>query len=245
MANVATGSVLLTVKFDNITSSINSQLGSAFSSASKTASSAGAKTGTSFSSGVSAKVGAVAGVVSTIASGAFGAISSSLGSAISRVDTLNNYPKVMQSLGYSSSEATASIKKISSSLQGLPSSTNGVASMVQRLAPLCSSLDEATNLGLALNNMMLASGASTSDVSRAMQQYTQMVSKGTVDLQSWRTLQEVMPGQLTQVAQSLLGASASSDDLYKALQNGTLSMDEFNNKIMELNESGGDGFASF
>ena len=242
---VARGSVLLTPKFENLTSSITSQLESAFSGVSTTSTKAGAKAGAGFSAGVSAKVGAVAGVVSSVASTAFNTISSSLGSAISRVDTLNNFPKVMSSLGYSSEEATASIQKISTSLQGLPSSTNGVASMVQRLAPLCDSLDEATNLGLALNNMMLSSGASTADVSRAMQQYTQMLSKGAVDLQSWRTLQEVMPGQLNQVAQALLGAAADSNDLYTALQSGTLSMDEFNDKIMELNESGGDGFASF
>lgn len=242
---VARGSVLLTPKFENLTSSITTQLESAFSGVSTTASKAGSQTGASFSAGVSAKVGAVAGVVSSIASTAFNTISSSLGSAISRVDTLNNYPKVMQSLGYTSEDATASISKIASALDGLPSSTDGVASMVQRLAPLCDSLDEATTLGLALNNMMLSSGASTADVSRAMQQYTQMLSKGAVDLQSWRTLQEVMPGQLNQVAQALLGAAADSNDLYSALQSGTLTMDEFNDKIMELNESGGEGFASF
>lgn len=245
MANVATGSVLLTVKFDNITSSINSQLGSAFSSASKTASSTGSSAGSGFSTGFAAKLGGIAGIVGAGVSAAASLVTSSLSGAVSRVDTLNNFPKVMSNLGYSSQDAANSISKIGDSLDGLPSSTNEVAGMVQQLAPLCSNLDEATNLGLALNNMMLASGASTSDVSRAMQQYTQMVSKGTVDLQSWRTLQEVMPGQLNQVAQALLGTSANSTDLYEALQNGTLSMDDFNNAVMSLNDNGINGFASF
>ena len=244
-ATVAQGSVLLDVKFDNIETSISTQLSEALSGASSQGTKAGSDTGTSFSTSLATKAGVISGVVSSVVSAAGSAISNGLSSAVSRVDTLNNFPKVMQNLGYSSDEASASIDKIQKSLQGLPSSTNDVASVVQTLAPMCDSLDEATTLGLSLNDMMLASGASTSDVNRAMTQYTQMLSKGSVDLQSWRTLQEVMPGQLDQLAQSLLGAGASSTDLYSALQDGTLSMDDFNNAVMELDQNGGDGFASF
>ena len=245
MADVAKGSVLLTPKFDNLMGTINQELNSALSSVSSTATKSGSNAASSFSGGFSAKVGGIMGVASTIASGAFSAISNSMTAAISRADTLNNYPKVMQNLGYSAEDASASISKISSSLDGLPSSTDSVASMVQQLAPLTSGLDEATDLGLALNNMMLASGASTADVSRAMQQYTQILSKGVPDMQDWKTLQEVMPGQLNQVAQSLLGAGASSNDLYNALKDGTLTMDDFNAAVMDLNTNGLDGFASF
>ena len=245
MADVAKGSVLLTPKFDNLMGTINQELNSALSSVSSTATKSGSNAASSFSGGFSAKVGGIMGIASTIASGAFSAISNSMTAAISRADTLNNYPKVMQNLGYSAEDASASISKISSSLDGLPSSTDDVASMVQQLAPLTSGLDEATDLGLALNNMMLASGASTADVSRAMQQYTQILSKGVPDMQDWKTLQEVMPGQLNQVAQSLLGAGSSSKDLYNALKDGTLTMDDFNTAVMDLNTNGLDGFASF
>ena len=245
MADVAKGSVLLTPKFDNLMGTINQELNSALSSVSSTATKSGSNAASSFSGGFSAKVGGIMGIASTIASGAFSAISNSMTAAISRADTLNNYPKVMQNLGYSAEDASASISKISSSLDGLPSSTDNVASMVQQLAPLTSGLDEATDLGLALNNMMLASGASTADVSRAMQQYTQILSKGVPDMQDWKTLQEVMPGQLNQVAQSLLGAGSSSKDLYNALKDGTLTMDDFNTAVMDLNTNGLDGFASF
>lgn len=245
MADVARGSVLLTPKFDNLTGSITEQLNGAFSGASAIGSKAGAQTGTNFSSGLSAKVGAVAGLVSTIASKAFTAISNSLGSAISRVDTMNNFPKVMKNLGYSSQEAEASIKKMSASIDGLPTSLPGLTSMVQQLAPLCGSLDEATNIGIAFNDMCLASGASTADVSRAMQQYSQILSKGKPELQDWKTLQEVMPGQLNQVAKALIGPTANSKDLYNALKDGSITMDDFNAAVLRLDQEGVDGFASF
>lgn len=245
MADVARGSVLLTPKFDNLTGSITEQLNGAFSGASAIGSKAGAQTGTNFSDGLSAKAGAVAGLVSTITSKAFTAISNSLGSAISRVDTMNNFPKVMKNLGYSSQEAEASIKKMSASIDGLPTSLPGLTSMVQQLAPLCGSLDEATNIGIAFNDMCLASGASTADVSRAMQQYSQILSKGKPELQDWKTLQEVMPGQLNQVAKALIGPTANSKDLYNALKDGSITMDDFNAAVLKLDQEGVDGFASF
>ena len=245
MADVARGSVLLTPKFDNLTGSITEQLNGAFAGASAIGSKAGSQTGTSFSDGLSAKAGAVAGLVSSITSRAFTAISNSLGSAINRVDTMNNFPKVMKNLGYSSQEAEASIKKMSESIDGLPTSLPGLTSMVQQLAPLCGSLDEATNIGIAFNDMCLASGASTADVSRAMQQYSQILSKGKPDLQDWKTLQEVMPGQLNQVAKALIGPTANSKDLYGALKDGSITMDDFNAAVLKLDQEGVDGFASF
>ena len=245
MADVTRGSVLLTPKFDNLTGSITEQLNGAFSGASAIGSKAGAQTGANFSDGLSAKAGAVAGLVASISSKAFTAIGNSLGSAIQRVDTMNNFPKVMKNLGYSSQEAEASIKKMSASIDGLPTSLPGLTSMVQQLAPLCSSLDEATNIGIAFNDMCLASGASTADVSRAMQQYSQILSKGKPDLQDWKTLQEVMPGQLNQVAKALIGPTANSKDLYSALKNGSITMDDFNAAVLKLDQEGVDGFASF
>lgn len=245
MADVASGSVLLTPKFDNLTSSIADQLDGAFSGASKIGGKAGSDAGGKFSSGLSAKAGAVMGLVSSVTSNAFDAISNSLGSAIGRVDTMNNFPKVMKNLGYSSDDASASIKKMSASIDGLPTSLPALTGMVQQLAPLCGGLDEATNIGIAFNDMCLASGASTADVSRAMQQYSQILSKGIPDMQDWKTLQEVMPGQLNQVAKALIGPTANSKDLYNALKDGSITMGDFNNAVMKLDTDGVDGFASF
>ncbi|MEG1433907.1 tape measure protein, partial [Eubacterium sp.] len=204
----------------------------------------GAKAGGGFAKGLLG-VGAIAGAAASITSAAMNAISSAMDGAIKRTDTMNNFPKVMQNLGYSATDAEKSIKTMSDRLIGLPTSLDSMTGMVQQLAPLTGGLDSATNIGLAFNDMLLASGKGTEDQTRAMQQYTQMLGKGAVDLQSWRTLQEVMPGQLNQVAQALLGPTANSQALYDALKDGTLSMDEFNNAILDLDANGANGFASF
>lgn len=173
-----------------------------------------------------------------------GAFAKSLSSAISRVDTLNNFPKVMKNLGYSTEDASRSIEKLSNGIQGLPTRLDDIASTTQRLAPLTSSLDEASDLAIALNNAFLAGGKGSAEAARGMEQYTQMLAVGKVDMMAWRTLQEVMPGQLNQISQALLGTTANSQDLYQAMQDGTLSFDDFNAAILDLNKNGLAGFAS-
>lgn len=206
---------------------------------------AGQSIGSGLSCGFAAKVGAVAGIASTVFSKVASVVTGSLNSAISRADQMNNFPKVMKNLGYSSEDAAASIKKISSALDGLPTTSSAMTGMVQQLAPLTSNLDQATNIALAFNNAMLAGGASTMEQENALTQYTQMLSAGKVDMQAWRSIQAAMPGQLNQVAEAMLGAGKNSNDLYEAMKNGSISFDDFNKKVMELNQNGFGKYASF
>ena len=206
---------------------------------------AGQSIGSGLSVGFAAKVGAVAGIASTVFSKVASVVTGSLNSAISRADQMNNFPKVMKNLGYSSEDAAASIKKISSALDGLPTTSSAMTGMVQQLAPLTSNLDQATNIALAFNNAMLAGGASTMEQENALTQYTQMLSAGKVDMQAWRSIQAAMPGQLNQVAEAMLGAGKNSNDLYEAMKNGSISFDDFNKKVIELNQNGFGKYASF
>lgn len=204
----------------------------------------GVNAGKGFASGLLAK-GGIIGAAAAVTTKAMSVISGSIGNAVSRADQMNNFPKVMKNLGYSSQDAAASIKKISNALDGLPTTSSAMTGMVQQLAPLTSNLDEATNIALAFNNAMLAGGASTMEQENALTQYTQMLSAGKVDMQAWRSIQAAMPGQLNQVAEAMLGAGKNSNDLYEAMKNGSISFDDFNKKVMELNQNGFGKYASF
>lgn len=205
----------------------------------------GAQAGKNFTSGFSAKIGAVAGVTASVFNKVAGVVASSLNSAIGRADQMNNFPKVMKNLGYSSEDAAASIKKISAALDGLPTTSSAMTGMVQQLAPLTSNLDEATDIALAFNNAMLAGGASTTEQENALTQYTQMLSAGKVDMQAWRSIQAAMPGQLNQVAEAMIGAGHNANDLYEAMKDGTYSFDDFNKTVVRLNKQGFAQYASF
>lgn len=180
-----------------------------------------------------------------IAATAIGAIKGSLDSAISRFDTLQNFPRVMQSLGFSASESEASIKKLGEGIDGLPTTLDGIAQSAQMLTASLGDLGKGTDTAVALNDMFLAGGQGAEAASRALTQYNQMLAKGKVDQQSWNTMVEVAPGQMAQLAHEMIGATATQKDLYDALQSGKIGMDEFNEAIIRLDTEGGEGFASF
>ena len=93
---------------------------------------------------------------------------------------------------------------------------------------------KATDVTLALNNAIAAGGAPAEQQASAINQWTQAMAKGKPDLMDWRSLVQAAPAQMDQLAKSLLGASAGQQDLYNALQKGSISMDDVNNKMVEL-----------
>lgn len=169
-------------------------------------------------------------------------LSSSLDGAIDRFDTMQSYPKVMKSLGFASEQSQKSVAKLNQSVQGLPTSLADVVTTSKSLATVTGNIDKATDTTIALNHAFLASGSSSADASRGLQQYSQMLAKGTVDMQSWRTLQETMAPALTKVAKKLGIASGDANELYEALQNGTISFDQLNDAMIECDTETG-GFA--
>lgn len=170
-----------------------------------------------------------------IASAAFDVLKSSVGDAVSRFDTMQKFPKVMQALGFSAGDSTKSIKKLSDGIEGLPTKLDDVVSQTQQLTSITGDLNKSTDTVLALNNAFLASGASTEDANRGMIQYNQMLAKGTVDLQSWRSLQETMPLGLQKTAEAMgFTGKTAQKDLYAALQDGTVTFDQFNDQLIKL-----------
>ena len=176
-------------------------------------------------------------------SSAMNLVSQSMDKAIDRFDTLQRFPKVMKSLGYSSKDVASSTKLLAEGIEGLPTSLDTVVATTQKLTSMTGNLKQSTKLTIALNNAFLASGASTEEASRGLTQYTQMLSSGKVDLQSWKTLQETMSYALQKTAESFGYAGASAqNDLYKALQDGKITFSDFSKRLIELNK-GVNGFA--
>jgi tape measure domain-containing protein len=185
------------------------------------------------------------GVYAAVSKG-IGMISSSLDTAISRYDTLNNFPKVLQRMGFEADDAQGAINKLSDGIQGLPTTLDSVASTTQRLALMTGDLDGAVDTTLALNNAFLASGSSSADAARGLEQYIQMMAVGKVDVAAWTTLQETMPYALNKTAEAFgytgKSGKAATQELYDALKSGKITFDDFNKQIVNLNEGVG-GFA--
>lgn len=238
MAGTSLGTAWIQIKpsMSGMTQAIRSQL-------SGVGEQEGANVGSKFSTGFAAKIGAVAGIASNVFSKITATVSSSFNNAISRADTLNNFSNVMSNLNIAQEASQASIDKLSDKLSGLPTSLDAAASAVQRFTTANSDVDKSTDMFLALNNALLAGGASADIQTSALEQISQAYAKGKPDMVEWRSILQAMPAQAKQLATAL--GYIGTEDLGEALRTGALSMDEFMNKVTELNTTGVEGFKSF
>lgn len=173
------------------------------------------------------------------------AISNNVDNAIARVDTLNNFPKVMRNIGISGDEAEKAISKMADKLQGIPTNLDTAAAAVQRFTSKNSDVTKSTDIFLALNNAMLAGGMSTEMQATALEQISQAYAKGKPDMMEWRSLLQAMPAQARQLAIAMGFGSDGIEDLGEALRKGDVTMDDFMNTVIQLNEQGIEGFDNF
>lgn len=173
------------------------------------------------------------------------AIGNNLNKAISRVDILNNFPKVMSNLGVSAEESSEAINKMAEKLQGLPTNLDEGAAAVQRFTSRNNDVKKSTDMFLALNNALLAGGQTADIQATALEQLSQAYAKGKPDMMEWRSAMVAMPAQLNQVAKAMGFGENGAEALGEALRNGTVTMDDFMASISQLNVTGVEGFKNF
>ena len=181
--------------------------------------------------------------ITKLISAGLNVINNSIADTVKRVDTLNNFPKVMKNLGIATDDAQKSIDKMSDKLAGLPTTLDQGAMAVQRFTSKNGNVQKSTDIFLALNNAILAGGASTQIQASALEQLSQSYAKGKPDMMEWRTAMSAMPAQLKQVAVAM--GYINADELGEALREGAVSMDDFMDAIVKLNKEGTGQFLSF
>lgn len=198
-----------------------------------------------FSSKCSAAAVAIGNIASNVVSAGFNAISSSMDSAIARVDTLNQFPKVMKNLGYESEVASATIDKLSDGIDGLPTTLDGIVGNARQLALSLGDLDRAGDVAIGLNDGFINFGASADQVTGAIVQLNQMITANKYDMQSWNSINQAAPGYLDTMARSMLGADKKASDLREALNDGKVTSEQFLDQIVKLDKEGADGVIAF
>lgn len=195
----------------------------------------GGKTGKSISEGILSPLKVALGVtLGNLATKAGQAIGANLSEGISRYDTIKNFPKLMETFGYSTDSATDSIRNIQKHLDGLPGSTDEVLRLVQSLSDSTGSLELATSTGLAFNDMLTAAGADATTAAMATRMFDQMMGGAEFSSQRWYAIVSKMPLQMRMVAEHILGAGASVEDLGAALESGQVSMQDMAQAMTDL-----------
>lgn len=166
----------------------------------------------------------------------FELISQNMDRAIQRIDTMNNFPKVMKNFGVSTDEANKSIKRIDKAVQGLPTSLDQAVAGVQDLFMVTKDLKESEKLFKAINNsaMVFANG-STEAVDRFIYGFKQALSAGKVSAQDFNQMNEAIPGLMSKVAEAM---GITFKELKDGLSDGSISIEKFNKTLNILDTQG-------
>lgn len=162
--------------------------------------------------------------------------SQNMDKAINRIDTMNNFPKVMKNFGVSTDEANKSIKRIDKTVQGLPTSLDQAVAGVQDLFMVTKDLKESEKLFKAINDsaMVFANG-STEAVDRFIYGFKQALSAGKVSAQDFNQMNEAIPGLMSKVAEAM---GITFKKLKDGLSDGSISIDQFNEALNILDTQG-------
>lgn len=234
MPRTEVGSAYVSIYPDtsHFTDDLSKELGA--SSTVNAMSRAGEKAGEGFNSGFSAVTVALGNIMSNVIMGAVNLFTENLDRGIARLDTIQNFPRLMQTFGFSTDVAAESVQNIQEHLDGLPGSTDEVLRLVQAISDSTGSLELATSTGLAFNDMLTASGADAYTSMMAMRMFDQMMGGAQFTTMRWMALVSKMPLQMNMVAEEILGAGASAQELGNALQDGEVTMKDVAEAMTKL-----------
>ena len=248
ISNSFAGKIMSSVT--NLSTRMASSLGSGFSNLSSKATSALNGISQKFASSASAgeklrsTVAQIAAGFSLVAIAQKGisALTGALDGAVSRVDTMNRFPKTMQLFGYSAEQSKSAIDKLSAGIEGLPTPLDSAVKSAQQLSITTGSLEKGTDLALAFNNAMIGYGATTEGAEQALRQFNQSLGSGKIYAEEFNSVSEAAPGLMSKMAEAFGYGSNGVQDLKSALSNGEITAQQFADKMIELNGVQG-GFA--
>lgn len=188
-----------------------------------------------------AKVGLAAVAAAAITVGAL--ITKNIGGAIKRIDTINNSQRVFQNLGFSADDVAVSMDNLIGSITGLPTKLDDAVLGVQALSASTKDIGKGQELFSALNNAVLGLGKGAGEVDSAVLAMSRAIDKGKLQGQEWMMLMNAGLGPaLTNIAQEM---GITTGALQEGLSDGSISVEDFTNRLLKANEDGVGSMASF
>lgn len=195
-----------------------------------------------FKGHTAALAGAVAGVAQAVTQKAMQVVTNSIGDAIKRVDTLNASAKTFEYMGFGADEAKRATDALNKSITGLPTPLDSAMRGMTGLAATYGDIELGQKVFSSLNNAILGFGGDANQVENAITQISQLPLDGPLDAQTWNSLRNSGLTPLLVAMSKDMGMSVS--DMKEAFGSGELTVQDFTDKLVEMNSKGGGGLES-
>lgn len=195
-----------------------------------------------FSGNSVAAFGIIAGAAAALTNKAINVLTDSLGDAVKRVDTLNNSTRVFENMGFKAGDVAVSMDALKKSILGLPTPLDSAVKGMQMIASTTPDINRAQGVFSALNDAVIGFGGSAEMVDGAILQLSQAFSNGRIDAQTWNSMMQNGLGPTLNAIAKNMGITTGA--LKEGLSNGTVSVQQFQDQLIELDKKGGGGLKS-
>lgn len=182
-----------------------------------------------------------------LVSGAQNAMGDAFSNGIKRYDTINVAKRTLSTVVGDVDDSTTKIQKmidnLDESILGLPTTLDDALSHVTRFTSINHDLDRSQKLFSAINDSILTFGGDSEGVNNAVTQYSQIMGSK-MDARTLRSMEDAgMTPALTAIAKKFNMSFAEFRDAFTG-SNPTISLQQFEDALIELDEKGGGGLNS-
>jgi tape measure domain-containing protein len=189
-----------------------------------------------------AVMGALAGVVSGVTNRAISELGGLVTDAVKRVDTLKNANRTFENMGFSASSTKDMMGLLNKSILGLPTSLDAAVRNVELLASSTNDIGRSQKIFQALNDGIIGFGGTTDQVNTAVIQLSQAFAGGRIQAQDWNSMLNAGLGPALNAIARQMGITTAQ--LKTGLSDGSISVQKFQDALIQLDQKGGGGMAS-
>lgn len=170
------------------------------------------------------------------------ALTASIPAAIKRIDTLNNSSKVFANMGFKATDTSKAMKILQNGIQGLPTPLNEAVSGLQMISSATNDVQLGSKVYTAMNHAILGFGGSTEQVSNATVQLSQALANGKIDAETWNSMMDSQMGPTLAAIARQMGKTTGQ--LKSGLSDGSISVNQFEDALIDMDVNGGGGMKS-
>ena len=182
-----------------------------------------------------------------LVSGAQNAMGEAFSNGVKRYDTIKVAKRTLSTVLGDVDDSTTKIQKmidnLDESILGLPTTLDDALSHVTRFTSINHDLDRSQKLFSAINDSILTFGGDSEGVNNAVTQYSQIMGSK-MDARTLRSMEDAgMTPALTAIAKKFNMSFAEFREAFTG-SNPTISLQQFEDALIELDEKGGGGLNS-